>query len=103
MIQHTLLVDGYNVGDRLLEGAMFKVTITESDGDFKIDKIDAPDSQLRGVAYSDFFDDIRSDVQSNLDHLRTCAKAEGKTLAQLFDEWERDEPDMERIELLNEV
>lgn len=103
MTQHTLLVDGYNVGDRLLDGAMFKVLITEKDGTFTIDRVEVPDDRLRGVDYGYFFDDIRQQIQGNLDHLVKYAKGENKTLVQLFDEWERNEPDMNRIDLLNEV
>lgn len=106
MTAHILKVGGYNVGDRLLEGVMFDVHITEANGDLTIDKVVAPtDPYTSNIKTDNFLPEIQAEVQSNIDYLRTYAAGNGRTLSQELDEWETDntDPALGRIDLLNEV
>lgn len=107
---HTLLFNGYlTSAERLLEDVMFEVAITETPGLLAIQAVVPPTSPphvagyLRRINTTDILPEIREIVQKNIDHLMACAQDEGKTINDLLDEWERDEPDRPRIELLNEV
>lgn len=108
MAQHTLEVDGYEytTEERAFEGVMFQVHITETTGGLEITEVSNLTSD---AAYLDKFrmerfrEEVRERVQANIDYLKRLAEDEGKTITGLLDEWERDEPTEQRINLLREV
>lgn len=109
-MKHVLMVDGYLVAERLLEGMDFEVHITETTDDMVIDKVVAPKTYNKAVRPEKYSDDIRKLVQGNIDHLKQYATTNGTTLAASFDQWEadlaqegHDDPSSARIDLLNEI
>jgi hypothetical protein len=98
--------DGYEVGDRLLEGVMFDVHLEERDGDVVLTEVTDPTDRaskayLKNIKTGHFRKMIAKNVEDNLIHLRKQAEREGKTLVQLFDEWEAQGED--RASLVVEV
>lgn len=90
MTEHTLQVDGYGVGDRLLEGVMFNVTIIETDeGDFNIQSVEIQQeyasyfSQLNAKMW---YHKIQDYVEDNIKGLRKVAEMENKSLSELLHE-----------------
>lgn len=108
MQKHVLAVDGYYATseERAFEGVMFQVYITETPGDLVIDEVatlTADAGYLKKFRMAPFLEEVRVHVQQNIDHLKEAAHLSGKTINDLLDEWERDEPKEARIDLLNEV
>lgn len=107
--EHVLLVDGYHVAERLLEGVMFEVTIIETGTDLTIEKVEAPTkpervaNYLKGVNTDHFLPLIQTHVQGVIDHLNEAAQREKKTIIAYLDEWQAEYPKESRIELLNEI
>jgi hypothetical protein len=96
--------DGYLVAERLLEGVMFQVHLKEQDGDVVLVKVtDPPDAvgYLANIRSENYRAEISERIEGDLEHLRKEAKSEGKTLVQLFDEWEAQGYD--RASLVTEV
>ena len=105
MAKHTLLVDGYTVGDRLLEGVLFAVEVEETPGNLTIGAIKpSPEAEayLANIRWENFLPALRAQVQGNIDHLLSYCAGEGRTINEELDLFERDygEP---RIQLLMEV
>ena len=107
--KHVLEVDGYffTSQERMFEGVMFLVHITEGvNGDLTIDKVENKPQDanyLKKFRMEPFLREVRDHVQGNIDGLKSVAQARGKTPSGLLDEWERDEPNRARIDLLGEV
>lgn len=112
MTKHVLEVDGYfaTSEERAFEGVMFQVHITETSGDLVIDDVtmlkeDA--SYLKKYRMEPFYDEVRTHVQDNIDHLKRAAAKQGKTINDLMDEWPAEAAKHnlteDRIDLLNEV
>ena len=107
-MNHVLEVDGYfyTSAERLMDGVMFQVHITEDQGDLTITDVTNSTSDaafLKRFKMKPLRKEVWTAVQSNIDHLRKVATDQGKTLSDLLDEWERDYPDESRIDLVQEV
>jgi hypothetical protein len=105
---YTIQVDGYQVGDRLLEGVLFDVTIIEDETGLTIKSVKPPTDPaskeyLSGIRVEKFLPGIQDQVQYAIDHLVDLAAKEGTTVAFYLDEWQTDEPKAGRMELLLQV
>lgn len=85
--------NGYVVGDRLLEGVRFKVTIVD-DGAQVLATDVAPqqpdDPYTQKFRWENFTEAIKRDVQHRIDHLVNVAAAEGTTSADLLAQHEKE-------------
>lgn len=105
-VRHKLSVDGYNVGDRLLEGVLFEIEIEESpDGVLTIGEIKpekSAESYLANIRWENFVPALRSEVQYSIDHLAKSAQKSGRTMRSVLEEFAR-ETGLPEIEILDEV
>jgi hypothetical protein len=110
---HILKFDGYEVGDRLLEGVLFDVHVEETDTDLVIGEI-GPSAEhadyLKQINVAHFVPLIRKRVQGNIDHLRRLASERGEQWpTEFLDKSEQEYREIDgfdlesRIALLNEV
>jgi hypothetical protein len=106
--KHVLQVDGYvaTSEERMFEGVMFQVHITETSDDLVIDDVTtlpADAAYLKKFRMEPFLAEVRTHVQKNIDHLKWLANDRGTTLTAILDQDEIDNPGEPRIDILNEV
>ena len=60
-------------------------------------------SYLENIRWENFVNDIVRHVNANITHLRKYGLKSGKTLSEVLDDFHSENPDLARIEILDEV
>lgn len=90
---HYLLFNGYEVGDRLLEGVYFKVSLKVEGMNAEIIDIIPDESAypyIENIRWENYVEAIRKNVQFNIDHLKNFYKDDNTTFEKEFEKFQEE-------------
>lgn len=103
---HYLLINGYGVGDRILEGVYFRVSLKVEGLDAEITEV-LPDESaypyIENIRWENYVEGLRREVQHNINHLKNFYKDDNTTFEKEFDKYKEETGEENGAQMIMEV